>query len=171
MKKTSEAAVNRILNGKSHFCGEKEGFWFRDKETGKNGVTDSYCMVMYDNYVLCVSDSDDAPIDVNASTLFNPFNNEFHEWYSDDRTENISVKEIVDQCKEAKKHKNDNDLWYYANKHGITFNIQLMRDVCEALDCKEVGIYYPFPVVEKNYMKPIVVISENGMGLVMQIRQ
>ena len=45
-----------------------------------------------------------------------------------------------------------------------------MRDVCEALDCKTVGIYYPMNPYDANFYKPIVVIGEKGMGLVMQMR-
>lgn len=179
MKKTSVAAVNRILNGKSNDHG-KSGFWCKDKETGKIGVTDSYCCVVYDHNV-DLSEFDlahspylegnnlESPFPTNVSDLFKPFNDEFHEWYSDDRMENIAVKEIINTAKETKKNKNEDSAWYRQEKFGIHFNINLMRDVCEALDCKEVGIYYPYSVYEKKYMKPIVIIGENGMGLVMQI--
>lgn len=169
MKKTSEAAIARILKGKSNTL-DKEGFWFKDNATGKNGVTDSFCMVMYDSYTLCISDPSDAPINVNASQLFEPFNNEFHEWYSDDRTENILIKDIINLQKEAKKNKDEDPNWYQVERFGICFNINMMRDVCEALDCKEVGVYYPFSVYDTKYMKPIVIISENGMGLIMPLR-
>lgn len=180
MKKTSIAAVNRILNGKSHFCEDRTGFWFEDTTTGKIGVTDSYCCVMYD-YNIDLSNFDTtqspylteekkSPFPTNVSKLFDPFNNEFHEWYSDDRMENILVKDVIDMAKQAKKNSKDDPNWYHHTKGGVTFNINLMRDVCEALDSKTVGIYYPMNPYDAKFYKPIVIIGENGVGLVMQMR-
>lgn len=170
LKKTSLAALTRILNGKSNPF-DKEGFYFTDTATGKFGVTDSYCAVMYDTYTIVKFPTDETPHHtVNISKLFEPFNNEFHEWYSDDRTENILVKDIIESQKAVKKNKNDDSMWYCQIKYGIRYNINMMRDVCEALDCKEVGVYYPFSVYDTKYMKPIVIISENGMGLIMPLR-
>ena len=182
MKKTSIAAANRILNGKSNPY-DKAGFWFKDQKTGKIGVTDSYCCVMYDHNV-DLSDMDtshspyfddfecnrESPFPTDVTKLFEPFNNDFHEWYSDDRMENLLVKDVIDTCKAAKKDKADNSTWYEQKKFGIIFNINLMRDVCEALDSKTVGIYYPFNPLEARFMKPIVIIGENGMGLIMPMR-
>lgn len=167
MKKTSIAAVNRILKGKSNPY-DKEGFWFEDTITGKIGVTDSYCAVMYDNGVEV--DGYENQHAVNVSKLFEPFNDNFHEWYSDDRMENLFVKDVIDMAKEIKKNKKDEYEWYRQEKFGIIFNINLMRDVCEALDSKTVGIYYPFNPLEARFMKPIVIIGENGMGLIMPMR-
>lgn len=169
LKESAFSAAKRILNGKSNPY-DKEGFWFKDKQTGRYGVTDSFCMVMYDSYVLCVNDVEDSPIDVNASKLFEPFNDGFHEWYSDDRMDNIPVSEIVKTCKEAKKDKNGNPEWHRRERHGIYFNVNLMRDACEALGCKTVCIYYPFKPFGSNTQKPIVIIGETGMGLVMPLR-
>lgn len=167
LKKTSIAALTRILKGNSNPYGN-EGFYFTDTITGKMGITDSYCAVMYDNAIEI--DSEFRQREANVTKLFEPFNNEFHEWYSDDRMENISVKEIIELNKAAKKRRSEDDLWYYAKNFDVNFNINLMRDVCEALDCKTVGIYYPYRPAGTNVYKPIVIIGENGMGLVMPIR-
>lgn len=180
MKKTSIAAVNRILNGKSNPC-DKLGFWFVDQHTGKFGVTDSFCCVMYDSNIDLsgfdmadspyLKDGYESPFPTDVSRLFNPFNNEFHEWYSDEHMDNIPVKEIIEQSKEAKKNKKDDSQWYNVNKYGIHYNIELMRAVCEALDCKTVGIYYPANPIDVKYYKPIVIIGDTGIGLVMPIKQ
>lgn len=169
MKKTSITAMTRILKGNSNPYG-KEGFYFTDTVTGKMGVTDSFCAIMYDGEPEFEIDADFKHREANVTRLFEPFNNEFHEWYSDERTENISVKEIIELNKAAKKRRSEDDHWYYAKNFDVNFNINLMRDVCEALDCKTVGIYYPYRPAGTNVYKPIVIIGEKGMGLVMPIR-
>lgn len=169
MKKTSLAAFTRILKGNSNPY-DTEGFYFTDTVTGKFGVTDSYCAVMYDNEVDIEIDPNFKHREANVTKLFDPFNNEFHEWYSDDRAENIPAKDVVEKQKELKKNKGNDSMWYCQNTFGIRYNVNLLRDVCEALDCKTVGIYYPAIPIGNKFYKPIVIVGENGMGLVMPMR-
>ena len=177
MKKTSIAAVNRIVKGTSNTY-DVEGFWFKDNETGKYGVTDKYCCVMYDcNTDLSEFAEDIADgkythegFEIDANRLFYPFDNQYHEWYSDEQMDSMLVKDIIEKSKAAKKNKGNDSQWYVMNDYGIRYNIELMRNVCEALDCKTVGIYYPFRPIGKEIYKPIVIIGDTGIGLVMPMR-
>lgn len=187
MKKATATAIKNIYNGKT--LNERKGFIFQDKDTGDYGVTDYFCLVKFHNADvdeltaavedLCVSKANDDDVDVKKlamSSLFDPFINRFHEFYSDDRYASVATKDIVQMVKNKKKESKENPDWYMVDCLGLTFDMRLMRLVCEAMDAKEVGIYYPYSVYGNdnvNTFKPIVILAkDNGnMGLVMQIRK
>lgn len=183
MKKATQSAAKRILKAETQ--PSKSGFFFKDKNTGMFGVTDSFCLVMYDD--ASADDFTELEIDPNdvkqisAKDLFEPFNDRFHEFYSDDRMENIAVKDIVDMAKNMKKNSKENPFWYQVDNNGmgITYDVRLMRNACDALDTKDVGIYYPYTVYEVygdknvNTFKPIVIFAKDNhnKALVMQMRR
>lgn len=180
MKKAVATAIKNIYNGKT--LNESKGFIFKDGDTGEYGVTDSFCLVkFYDadvsELVEAIDDGADVK-DLSASSLFEPFTERFHDFYSDDRSAILATKDIVQMAKDRKKSSKENSWWYQVDhkKFGITFDIRLMRLVCEAMDTKEVQVYYPYTVYcndNINTFKPIVILAKDNrnMGLVMQMRR
>ena len=168
MNTTSVAAINRIISGKSNPY-KKNGAWFQCNETGKFGVTDSYCCVLYDNdFDVSIDDMEYQPISLNASKLFASFNNEF-EMYSNNHMDDVSVEEVVFMYQECNKYRKKNSMWYCLKRYGVYYSIKLLRDVCEALSSNSVKIYYPVTYTGIKSDKPIVIVGENGMGLIMPI--
>ena len=169
MYSTAVTAISRIINGKSN-PHKKSGAWFQCKETGRFGATDSFCCVMYDND-FDISDINIAqqPFSVDASNLFTSFNDEFNKWYSDNHMDNVSVDEVVDMCRECSRYKKQTSTWYRLKRYGIYYNINILRNVCEALSSSSVKIYYPVTYTGVKNDKPITIVSKNGIGLVMPI--
>lgn len=176
MKKTQIAAIKSILSerGKpeNHRC-----FVGLDKTTRRFYATDAFSLVMYENAtdeeidVFRNDDSIEFRDNVNATSLLKAFDEQFHEYYSDDCYELVAPKTIAERYKAAKADKSGDDLWRRVEKFGICYNVEYLKNVCNALGTKTVGIYYP---TDKKKLKPIVVVaiddsthSSYGIGVIM----
>lgn len=177
MLKKSFAAAKKIVAGRApHTRDENSQFYFKDKSTGRIGVTDSFSLVMYGKEKKITLDElkevnghiDKKTYDLNAMSLFERwvesiarFDIPEHDYC---KHNTYSLKEILDLCKNKKNDKNLICL------EGHWFNATLVKDVAEAMDTKDFTLYLPQD--KKAYNIPLMLLdnTEDTWGLVMQVK-
>lgn len=179
LKKTISAAKRIVSNRGVHKSGKE--FYFEDKKTGRCGVTDGYCLVMYgegENIEALKATNghpDRKTEHVDVSRLFEGWEEDSHNGpisrYRFVDCEYYSLKQVGELCKEARDAGKSVQL-----TEDFKCNPALLKDTCEAMGGKAFTFWLPNDAYMQETRKvflPLVITNDEvreSWGLVMRMR-